>query len=147
VSYFRSNDQASRNKSGSCLRSLSASARFFVTHALPSARQFAANAGSALIFASRMTLASTHLVLKEKSGLGSAARAGSSAAAHAMTPVKANLRANVTSEMLRKDDPLEGAGPAENYSAASLLWPSRALSLWINSSAASEITVPGGKIA
>ncbi len=34
----------------------------------------------------------------------------------------------------------------DTYSAASL-WPSRALSLWINSSAASEITVPGGKIA
>ena len=33
-----------------------------------------------------------------------------------------------------------------SYSAASL-WPSRALSLWISSSAASEITVPGGKIA
>jgi hypothetical protein len=32
------------------------------------------------------------------------------------------------------------------YSAASLC-PSRALSLWISSSAASEITVPGGKIA
>src|SRR6185295_13675761 len=33
-----------------------------------------------------------------------------------------------------------------DYSAASL-WPSRALSLWISSSAASAITVPGGKIA
>ena len=32
------------------------------------------------------------------------------------------------------------------YSAASL-WPRRALSLWISSSAASEITVPGGKMA
>ena len=36
--------------------------------------------------------------------------------------------------------------PRRRYSAASL-WPSRALSLWISSSAASEITVPGGKIA
>ena len=35
---------------------------------------------------------------------------------------------------------------SESYSAASL-WPSLALSLWISSSAASEITVPGGKIA
>ena len=35
---------------------------------------------------------------------------------------------------------------AGNYSAASLC-PSRALSLWISSSAASAITVPGGKIA
>ncbi|MEY9297204.1 hypothetical protein ABIF24_001835 [Bradyrhizobium elkanii] len=34
----------------------------------------------------------------------------------------------------------------QRYSAAAL-WPSRALSLWISSSAASEITVPGGKIA
>src|SRR6266849_5570523 len=33
-----------------------------------------------------------------------------------------------------------------SYSAASL-WPSLALSLWISSSAASAITVPGGKIA
>ena len=33
-----------------------------------------------------------------------------------------------------------------SYSAASLC-PNRALSLWISSSAASEITVPGGKIA
>src|SRR6185295_17132112 len=94
VSYFRSNDQALRNKSGSCLRSLSASARFFVTHALPSARQFAASAGSALILASRMTLASTHLVLMEKSGFGSAVRAGLTAA-HVIAPAKANLRANV----------------------------------------------------
>src|SRR5262249_46493346 len=31
------------------------------------------------------------------------------------------------------------------YSAAAL-WPSRALSLWISSSAASAITVPGGKM-
>jgi hypothetical protein len=36
--------------------------------------------------------------------------------------------------------------PRGLYSAASL-WPSLALSLWINSSAASAITVPGGKIA
>ena len=35
---------------------------------------------------------------------------------------------------------------SESYSAASL-WPSLAFSLWISSSAASEITVPGGKIA
>jgi methylmalonyl-CoA mutase len=40
----------------------------------------------------------------------------------------------------------EAADPRRSYSAASL-WPSRALSLWISSSAASEITVPGGKIA
>src|SRR5581483_8655122 len=32
---------------------------------------------------------------------------------------------------------------SSSYSAASL-WPSRALSLWISSSAASDITVPGG---
>ena len=36
--------------------------------------------------------------------------------------------------------------PRVAYSAASL-WPSRALSLWISSSAASAITVPGGKMA
>ncbi|MGX1077925.1 hypothetical protein AB7M45_008535 [Bradyrhizobium elkanii] len=41
---------------------------------------------------------------------------------------------------------LKGEGMRQRYSAAAL-WPSRALSLWISSSAASEITVPGGKIA
>jgi hypothetical protein len=39
-----------------------------------------------------------------------------------------------------------GDQAARSYSAASL-WPSRALSLWMSSSAASAITVPGGKIA
>jgi len=41
---------------------------------------------------------------------------------------------------------IPAAGEGRHYSAASL-WPSRALSLWISSSAASAITVPGGKIA
>ena len=100
-----------------------------------------------MIFASRMTLASIDLVLMEKSGLGSAASAGPSAAAHAMAPAKANVRANVTMRCCARTILPEGAGPAENYSAASLLCPSRALSLWISSSAASAITVPGGKIA
>src|SRR6185312_4281921 len=72
----------------------SASMRFFSAHFFPSERQFAASAGSAWIFASRMTLASIDLVLIEKSGLGSAANAGRSAAAHAMAPAKANVRAN-----------------------------------------------------
>ena len=40
-----------------------------------------------------------------------------------------------------------GVNSFQYHSAASLLWPSRALSLLISSSAASEITVPGGKIA
>jgi len=70
---------------------LSASARFFSAHFLPSARQFAASAGSALTFASRITLASTHLVLKEKSGLGSAARAETTRLAR-MVVTKASVR-------------------------------------------------------
>src|SRR4051794_33636531 len=89
------------NSSGSCLRFLSVSTRFFAAHALPSARQFAASAASALIFASRMTLASIALVLMEKSGLGSAANAVPSAAAHAMAPAKADVRTNA---ILRKDE-------------------------------------------
>jgi hypothetical protein len=76
--------------------------------------------------------------------LGSAARAALSAAMHAMAPVQPMVRANAINEVPRKGDPLEEV--TENYSAASLC-PSLALSLWISSSAASEITVPGGKIA
>src|SRR6187399_1944078 len=108
-----------RNSSGSCLRSLSASARFFSAHFLPSARLFAASPGSALTCASRMTLASIALVLMETSGLGSAAVA---AAAHTTAPAKPMVRLNAMNEVPRKGDPLEGgaaeATPPPRYAPA-----------------------------
>ena len=56
---------------------------------------------------------------------------------------------SILAARLRCPVPAAGAeilGEGKYYSAASL-WPSRAFNLWISSSAASAITVPGGKIA
>jgi hypothetical protein len=63
-------------------------------HFLPSARQSAASAGSALILSTSRTLASMFLFLIAASGLGSAAKAAA-AVRQVTAPMKPILRANV----------------------------------------------------
>src|ERR1700674_2244696 len=96
MAYLRSKAQLPlRNSTGSCFREASASATFLSIHFLPSARQSADSAGSALILLSRKTDASTVLFLIAASGFGSAAKAVASDARHAKAPTKHILRANV----------------------------------------------------
>src|SRR6185437_14187613 len=106
MSYLRSKLQApSRNICGSVLRWLAASAACLSIHFLPSARQSAASAGSALTLSPRKTLASTVLFLMVASGLGSAASPATGSAIHAITASEAIRQANENATW-RKQSPL-----------------------------------------
>jgi len=141
--YLRSKIQPpSRNSCGSCLREARASAALLPIHLLPSATQLP-QARHRLDLVVEEDAGLDRLGLDRSVGLGPAATAAVSDATHATAATKHILRENVNAAG-RKDNPFYRR--VRNYSAASLC-PRRALSLWINSSAASAITVPGGKIA
>src|SRR6185437_13575899 len=95
MSYLRSKLQApSRNICGSVLRWPAASVACLSIHFLPSARQSAASAGSALMLSLMKTLAWTVLFLIVASGLESAANAVVEIAKDAIAPTRNTLRAN-----------------------------------------------------
>src|SRR5216683_631293 len=106
--YLRSKAQApSRKSCGSSLREVAASAAVLSIHFLPSARQSAASAGSALILSSRKTLASTFLFLSVASGLGSAASAAGETARPANAPTRQILRIRLRETERYKEGPLK----------------------------------------